>query len=465
MSAINYTPPPTVRDFLVSTAFANWLVGPVGGGKTTGMLFKIIKMAKEQRRGPDGLRKFRACIVRNTANQLSDTTLKSWEQWFPDGQAGYFKRTERTFYLEFDDVRAEVLFRPLDGPDDVRRLLSLEVNVICFDEFREIDPEVYAAATGRVGRYPSKKDGGPYKDDGSPNFGVFGATNPPALDSFWGDLLLNPPDNAKVFFQPDGLGPDAENLDNLPDGYYTNLCEGKSEDWIDVYVRGKLGRSLSGQPVFSSFNADAHVAKTVMTPFNYGDNPLIIGMDFGLTPAAVIGQFTSNGRAVIYDEMVSDGMGALRFAREKLKPLLANKYPNMKALIVGDPAGQQRAQTDERSVFDILRTEGFKVVAAKTNNIVARIAAVDAYLNRQVDGKSGFLVAPECKAITSALRGGYRYRLKTNGEYDDKPEKNAASHIADALQYFCLHGDNGAVLGRQMTTQARKIEPVRYMYA
>ena len=43
--------------------------------------------------------------------------------------------------------------------------------------------------------------------------------------------------------------------------------------------------------------------------------------------------------------------------------------------------------------------------------------------------------------LIQALRGGYRYKLKTNGEYEDTPEKNKHSHISDSLQYLCLHAD------------------------
>ena len=116
-----------------------------------------------------------------------------------------------------------------------------------------------------------------------------------------------------------------------------------------------------------------------------------------------------------YANLVSDGMGTLRFTREKLKPLLSNKFPGMPVLIIGDPAGQQRAQTDERSVFDILKAEGFRVIPAKSNSIVARLSAVDALLTRIVDGKPAMLIDPSCRELINALRGGYRYKIKNNG--------------------------------------------------
>jgi len=149
--------------------------------------------------------------------------------------------------------------------------------------------------------------------------------------------------------------------------------------------------------------------------------------------------------------------------REKLKPLLANKYPGMPILVIGDPAGQQRAQTDERSVFDILRQEGFRVIPAKTNSVVARLSAVDSLLTRMADGKPALLIDSKCKDLINALRGGYRYKIKTNGEVDDKPEKNKYSHIADAFQYACLHAD-GNLTGDVLTPKAKNVEKSTYVW-
>lgn len=51
-------------------------------GKTTGLFFKLVYMAMQQAPSPqDGIRRTRAVVVRNTAPQLSDTTLKSWNYW------------------------------------------------------------------------------------------------------------------------------------------------------------------------------------------------------------------------------------------------------------------------------------------------------------------------------------------------------------------------------------------------
>jgi hypothetical protein len=128
-------------------------------------------------------------------------------------------------------------------------------------------------------------------------------------------------------------------------------------------------------------------------------------------------------------------MGVQRFCRTILKPLIYERFSGAPVLIVTDPAGVQRAQTDERSAVDIIKAEGFKVIPAKTNNVSARINAVDEYLMRQVDGDPGFVVDPRCTQLKAAMMGGYRYKPKGDGDI----EKNKHSHVAEALQYLMLH--------------------------
>jgi hypothetical protein len=440
---LDYTPPRSVRGFLADEKFVSLIVGPVGSTKTTAGIMKIAYHASRMAPSADGVRRSRAIWVRNTREQLRDTSIPDVLRWFPEGRAGTYLKTEYKFTLRYGDVECEILFRGLDDSDDVRRLLSLQASFGILDEFREINPDIFNALQGRLGRYPSKLDNsvGCVTDEGLPNAHLWGMTNPPDMDTFWEQYLTNPPPNASCYFQPSGLSPDADWVEFLPDGYYENLAEGKSEDWIDVYIHAKFGKSLSGRPVFSSFKPDFHVAKAPLAYTKSSERPLIIGMDFGLNPSVTINQIDMQGRLLTFDALTSDGMGALRFVQTLLKPQLANKFPGMPTVIIGDPAGQQRAQTDERSVFDILRQEGFRVLPARTNSLVARIAAVDSFLTRQIDGKAAHLIDPGAKLLINALRGGYRYKRKKSGEVEDSPEKNEFSHIADAHQYACLHAD------------------------
>src|SRR5690606_37568622 len=173
-----------------------------------------------------------------------------------------------------------------------------------------------------------------------------------------------------------------------------------------------------------------HVAKITLVPHRHPVKPLVLGFDFGLNPSCAICQVDLQGRFLVLEGLTSEGTGLVQFLQRKLKPVLSERFAGYRALAIGDPAGAQRVQTDERSCFEVLKNEGFKVVSAPTNSIVARIAALDRLLARQVDGGPGFLIDPRCMFLINALRGNYRFKLKTKtSEYETKPEKNEASHI------------------------------------
>ena len=447
---VNFEVIESLDNFFYSNKFISLAVGPVGSTKTTAGIMKILHHAALMAPCKDGIRRSRAIWVRNTREQLRDTSIPDFLKWVPDGVMGHFLKTEYKFVIKIGDIECEVLFRGLDDANDVRRLLSLQASFFVFDEFREIHPDIYNAAQGRIGRYPDKMMNGVgcQTDDGEPNMHLWGMTNPPDMDTFWETLLTEPPDNVHVTIQPSGLAPEADWTKFLPDDYYDNLAHGKTEDWVDVYIHAKFGKSLSGQPVFRSFDRSVHASKEELTPM-FTDNPLIIGVDAGLTPAAVIGNVAYDGRLVVYDSLISDGMGALRFVRERLKPLLSNKYPGRRAIVIIDPAAFQRVQTDERTVADIYKNEGFVVKPARTNSIAARIAAVDKYLTRVVDGKYGFMACSvHALSLVQAMSGKYRYKINTKGVRDEKPEKSHPwSDVADAFQYMCLHADGGEVFG------------------
>jgi len=452
---INYTPAPTVADFIKSESFYNFVIGPVGSSKTTGILFKILYHAMRQEPSPkDGIRRTRWVVVRNTMPQLRDTTINSFMMWFKPGQAGSWKSSSNTFVFKFDDIEAEVMFRPLDTPEDVRRVLSLEVTGAILDEFVEIPQEIVEALSGRCGRYPATIDGGVTW------WGMWGASNPGNEDDWWFDWLYDdPPPNLAYFEQPGGFSDDAENLDNLPGGrdYYTNLAEGKSAEWINQFIHVKWGFSLRGTPVYKAYRSALHLASETI---KYNPHrPVVIGFDAGLTPSAILGQQDSHGRVLVLGELVSDNMGARRFCKEKLIPYLNQRCPDATIEVVCDPAATQRSQTDERTVKMILEEElGVKVRPAPTNALAARTGAVEDFLTRLTDAGPAYMLDPSCKKLSRGFTSGYHYAINNKGRKADSPEKNEYSHPHDANQYLCLAFS-------QMARQADKRKRARRMVA
>ena len=432
---IDYTPTKTCKEFMASDSKMRVLMGPVGSGKSVASCFEVIRRASQQAPNKQGIRKSRVAIVRETARQLQDTTIKTFLDWFPTGVCGNFMRTTKTFFFKVGDVECEVMFRALDDADDVANLNSLELTFAWFNECRDIHPDIMDAMSKRIGRFPSAKDGGPSW------FGMWGDTNPPTMDTWWYYQMegldskdgVSPNDNGwQVFKQPSGRSPHAENIENLPEGYYDT--QGRSDEYIRVYVDGEYGLSSAGQPVYKYFRPDYHIAGQTLRPIINGVRPIVIGMDLGLTPAAVIGQQDPRGRTLILDEAVSFDMGIQRFVRTILKPLIFERFTGAPVMVICDPAGIQRAQTDERSAVDIIKAEGLRVMPAKTNSVSARLSSVDDYLMRQVDGDAAFLLDPKCTQLKAAMMGGYRFHKK-NGNI----EKNKHSHVAEALQYLMLH--------------------------
>ena len=481
MTAVVYTPVPSTVPFLTSDKFISMIVGPIGSTKTTAGIYKIAYEAAKVAKCKDGIRRSKYAWIRQTMQQLVDTSIPDFLKAFPDGVAGVYAKSNKSFTLRFDDVECEVLFRGLDDSDDIRRLLSLQLTGAIIEEFRECNPDIFEALQGRVGRYPDgmlvphraewglDHKGNPIQgcvdDSGKPIDKLWMMSNPPDADTFWEDKISSPTENMHVTIQPSGLSGEADWIPLLKSGYYENLIIGKFEDWIDVYVHAKFGKSLSGKPVFRCFDREMHIAKE---PIKFSASlPLIIGVDAGLNPTAVITQQTYDGRVLVLDAITGaeGGMGALRFVRERLKPLLSRKYPGMASIIIIDPAAFQRAQTDEKTVASIFQVEGFVVKAAPTNAIAARLAAGEKYMTRTVEGKPALLVDPVCTGLIQALAGKYRYKTNAKGVTDDTPEKSHPhSDFCDSLTYACLHHDGGALFGTNRVSTVRKVLASPYAY-
>lgn len=473
--SVSFTPTPTGSAFIQSLKKYTFCLGPIGSGKSVAGLFKLLYHAKRQRPDPsDGIRYTRFLVVRNTNKELHDTTLKTFFDWFPPGVAGEWQATQKTFIFRFDDVYCEVLFRALDRPDDASSVLSLEITGAMLDECVEIPREIVDAVESRCGRYPSKKRGG------CSWYGMWGVTNAGNQDSWWYEwLTMEWPEEAggakvqeevlNYFVQPSGFSPDAENLENLPpykagcNDYYHDKAKGKTQDWIDQFIKCQWGYSRKGKPVYKAFKQELHVAKQ---PLKYNPHlPIIMGFDAGLTPAAVFAQQDSFGRVLILAELVSENMGAERFCREKVKPLLNRLFRDCVLTVVADPATKQRAQTNEKTVASVLEKElGVKVQAASSNTLAARLGAVDGFLTRLTEAGPALLVDPSCKHTIAGFVAGYRYAINTKGVTADAPEKNSHSHLADAIQYMAMGFTDGAAREARARKHAHHVVQSRNTY-
>lgn len=453
-----YTPPPTVQDFMLNNKTRiRAIVGPLGSGKSMGCIMELLRRSCEQ--WPhNNVRYTRWALIRNTLQQLRQTVLADTVQYL--GECVHYYVTDSTLQVRLKlpdgtSVHSDWMLLPLDSKEDVRRLLSLQLTGAWINELREVPFDIIRPLLGRCGRYPSKALGGARWR------GIIADTNPWDVDSPYHDrMVLNPHPSWALYHQPSGIGPGAENVDNLPEGYYDDLMGDKDVDWATVHVESQWGTSNAGHAVFrKTFHAETHV-KDMGVSVN-PNRPIMVGLDFGRTPCAVIGQHDNYGRAIIMKEIVTEGMGLTQMIQEHLKPvLLAPPFAGKRVFIVGDPAGRQRSQTREETPFDVLHDEGFLAYPASTNVIDMRLLAVEKFMRQSVMGQPALQISRAgCPTLIRALGSQYRYRRKRDGVLDDLPDKTHPwSDIADALQYFCL-GTQSNYTGRVMMRERRYFSP------
>ncbi|MDB5807548.1 MAG: TerL [Betaproteobacteria bacterium] len=469
-------PGPVALSFLQSDAFVCAIRGPLGSGKSTACAVKLFSNVQKQQRLSDGWIRRRTAVIRNTYPELKTTTIKTWQQWFSPS-IGRWRETNPPSHHIVDNAAMidwEVIFIALDRPDDVRKLLSMEISDAWINEAREVPRAILDGLTGRVGRYPRREEGGCTDPQ------IIMDTNPPDTDHWWyrmaeeanarggkhGEISEEAEQNAQLeaelrrigalrptqklsewFAQPGGESPLAENITNLPPGYYLKARANKSSEWVKVYVNGDYGYVLDGRPVYPDYRDHVHCREFELNP----RLPIDIGLDFGLTPAAVFAQQMPNGQWRKHSEIVTENMGIVRFA-ELLKNHIALVYPQIPIRsITGDPAGDIR-NDDERTTYDLLKAAGIEARAAHSNEPTLRVEAVSAAMRRMIDGEPGVLVHPRCRTLRKAYAGAYHYkRMALAGEarFRDVPEKNSHSHVADADQYLMLGAGEGKALVRR----------------
>jgi len=456
MTTVNYTPPPTLREFMVSPARVRAVRGPVGSGKSTACAMELFRRACEAPIDPtDGVRRSKMVVVRNTLQQLRTTNLVTITKILRPVMR--YKVSDQTVEIRLPGIESDWLFLPLDTEENIQRLLSLELTYAWVSEFREISPELVRNVLSRTGRYP----GGSFDLDPDEvpehlnyDYGLIMESNSFTEDSPWFETLEEKlPGNWSYHIQPGAFDPGAENREpgRLPPNYYEDLMESNTEDWVDQYIHNKIGPSLSGQAVFrKAFRHAFHVAKSRLIPTP--GYPLIIGTDTGRNPAAIVGQIDVRGRVLVFDAIAEENMGMENFLKTKLRPLLnQQKYASNPSFLVLDPACRQKSQIGEEDVLTACKRCGFAAIPAMTNALDPRLRAVEKFLLEQRDGGPALMLDPVgCAQLVLALGSRYRYKIKKDGVLEDSPEKKHPwSDLADGLQYLCL-GTSANLRGKIM---------------
>lgn len=457
--------------FVLSNGEMDIIQGDLGSGKTRGMGARIMRHAQQQRVSRiTGRRMSRWAMVRNSAPLLKTATIKTWLEMFQEHIYGRFNWGNPLFHrLRFADVDLEVFFLGLDRAEDAYKLRSTEFTGIAYNELPFIEKAIVDEGSGRL-RYPGAEHGG------SEWHGQIADANAPDEDHWLalmsGQVDLPPgmtaeeradykwPDGWKLYMQPPALlekfnnngemigyevNPAAENLENLPPGYYAKIIPGKSRAWINSHLRNMVDLVVPGSPVWPMFRREFHVARDMLRPVE--GHEVNVSLDFGrVYPAALFSQ-TVNNRVCVQFELLGFNEGSTIFA-PKVKKLLTQNYPGYTVRFTGDPKGRDKAQSNEQSSYDIFAAHGMPVTPApiKQNNIDARIEVVAFKLNDNPSGVSSLLISPYCRTLIVGMAGRYHLVREEDGEL--RPKKDKYSNLCDCLQYKLISlGEGRAMIG------------------
>lgn len=435
---IDYRPPKSLLPLFSSDKFWNLIIGPVGSAKTTACIFWLLMKAAQQTPSARGIRRTRYVISRTTLSQLKMTVLRDIQSWL--GPIISWRSSESLIVIEQGNIHSEWFLLPLETVQDQRRLLSLQLSGAWFNEAREIPMELITAAAGRIPRFPSRGE------EGVAHPFILMDSNPGVVGSELYEMAMRAgTEQGKdilYIHQPSGLSPEADWRQWLDPNYYERLIEGASKAWVDVHVHGKWGRDVSNTAVHgANFDDEVHTAVDLQC-----DGPtILIGVDPGRQPAALIAGVDKSGQVKVLQEIYRENTDFKTFIEYDLRPALA-PYLGKLILFIMDPAGRNRGTTTNDSPYSMLKSAGYNVTLAATNDIEPRLAAVDRLLVGRNSRQEPLIVFDRlrCPVTIRGLRYEYRFSRREGGVWDNRPKKtHPVSDLMDCLQYIAL-----SVLGK-----------------
>ncbi|OYX62727.1 MAG: hypothetical protein B7Y88_13825 [Sphingomonadales bacterium 32-64-17] len=471
------SPGPISDAFLRSRAFVKIIIGPVGSGKTMTALRALRQVGQKQggAMNPNGVyvRKARVGVIRETYPNIEKNTLPSWFDIHPQSEGRFTFKAPFTHKLTLilgldpktgkpnDICEFEVEFRAIGDRSVEEACRGWQVVAVMVDEADLQPPELLAFLSGRVGRGGIDTSlmvdpqiilslNAPYIDNW-----VYGL----AIEKNIGEIVdqklldaLGDRELLEVFIQPGGREPVAENLHNLPAGYYDiqAALNKHRPDYVARMIDNKFVPMQHGQPVNPQFDYQEHVRKLEWDP----SRQLTIGLDQGLNAAGAFTQRTPESGLRTLREAVmlrEDGslakVGARAFG-QLLRFTINEHFPELRphmVRVVADPAAWSASDNEDtqRDWVRMVKKEiGLPIAKARTNKPALRNGAIW----QAMDMRGGYAIDESCKHLIRGHLGGYRY-MKANMSDGEKRghlriADTAYTHICDAEQYAAMEGDS-----------------------
>lgn len=352
------------------------------------------------------------------------------------------KMSKQPPVMEFEEIHSKLQGFP-QGPDQMRQYT---LSGMLFDEwaFWEEAQASYSAAR------PTLEGGGRLTGISSRSPGFFKKIVFDQLDAPDLTFKESPPTTAKRPLEGVEVWRNPKNRFVVVDLHYTADPKKRGEAWRTAVKESmpirdflmeyeRSWNTFEGKPVYADYNRAIHLKPGRMLADS--GQPLILGVDFGLTPAILLTQLAGRRLRVLKEFIETDGsidkLGTLVWRYLEQNFLNWVSGDDMIYVYV-DPAGFQRAQTDARTCVDILRKIGFRRILPGPVGWEQRRKAVEDYLTKTYGEGPGLEICEDgCPILTEGFGGGYHYPEKALEiePANIRPLKNKYSHPHDALQY------------------------------
>lgn len=479
--AKTFKPDNTDLKVWASEASILFLSGAVGVGKSSCVLFKIIKFAATNMLPVNGVRRCRVLVVRQDLPKLETSTIAVLQEWFGKGVQfhGQYPKTAEVPVKNLDGTTSLIEFVIKGFPDNPNEIYDnfsgVPANVLWINEVQTYStPDIVEVGFQRMGRYLSR-------DEGNQGYGlVIADFNPPSNSHWLAEWSRNPPDklseerpvsgleefDVKVVspfkvefikwpapFIPqhgeDGeltgysVNPEADYFYKQAAGisYWLKILQSlsKSPQKIRTNILGEFGYRSDGIPVYDGvYNERMHVSEKELD-IDYSKT-LYIGCDpSGFRGAAVFMQEGVKGLE-FFGEVCEpeESLSFYELLHDRIIPWLNQReIPREMCFFVLDPAN---ARNDAKMTpLDECKQAGFRGVNAPTNDPEARIESLRYFLLRNRFKISN---TPDTQVLREALAADYYWKKRgaNISGLKDRPEKTRPhSDVVESVQYVCTY--------------------------
>lgn len=297
---------------------------------------------------------------------------------------------------------SEISIKSADAFD---RMRGYSVSFVVFDEFADMDPDVWTAVRPTL----SDRQGhalfiGTPKGTGNWSKDIFDMS---LTNSAWKSWQFTTLDGGRV--SPEEIAQARAEMDERT----------FRQEYLATF------ESFAGR-IFYAFSRDNIVA----APKNIDTSTIYVGMDFNIDPMSATIGVRQGETMLIIDEITMFSSNTQEMVDE-----LKNRYPRSRIWVYPDPAARQR-KTSAGGATDIsiLQNAGFVVKAPNAHDPVRDgVNAVNSRLCA-ADGTRHLLIDPKCKHTIESLE---RWCYKEGTSVPDKD--SGYDHMADALRYLIAY--------------------------